>query len=115
VNKVTHLRLKLLLTLLMVGVLAVMWVLQTGCPLYRVTGIPCPGCGMTRAWVLAARLDFATAFALHPMFWAMPILYGFFLFDFQPFRAKWLNWVILLAIGLGFAVAYAVRLINILF
>ncbi|MDR0850900.1 MAG: DUF2752 domain-containing protein [Clostridiales Family XIII bacterium] len=39
-----------------------------GCPIKLVTGIPCPGCGMTRAFLAAARFDFAEAFLYHPLF-----------------------------------------------
>lgn len=41
--------------------------LPTLCPLRLATGIPCPGCGMTRAIVCCAHLDFARAAALHPL------------------------------------------------
>ena len=33
------------------------------------------GCGMTRAWLAALRLDFAAAFAYHPLFWVVPIAF----------------------------------------
>jgi hypothetical protein len=39
-----------------------------GCPFRLVTGIPCPGCGMTHAFLAAFRLDFAEAFRWHPLF-----------------------------------------------
>ena len=43
-------------------------------------GVPCPGCGMTRAWLQALRLDFAGAFRWHPLFWTLPLLVLLFLF-----------------------------------
>lgn len=33
------------------------------CATKRLFGLPCPGCGMTHAWVATAHGDFATAFA----------------------------------------------------
>lgn len=42
------------------------------CPIKHVTGISCPGCGMSRAWFHALTLDFAGAFAYHPLFWLVP-------------------------------------------
>lgn len=36
------------------------------CPLYAVSGIPCPGCGMTRAFFSLLRLDFAAAWKWNP-------------------------------------------------
>ena len=44
------------------------------CPLAAVLGVPCPGCGLTRAGLAALRGDFAHALALHPLiFWVGPI------------------------------------------
>jgi hypothetical protein len=39
-----------------------------GCPFRLATGIPCPGCGMTHAFLAAFRFDFADAFRWHPLF-----------------------------------------------
>lgn len=36
------------------------------CPFYTLSGIPCAGCGMTRAFFALIRLDFASAFYWHP-------------------------------------------------
>ena len=62
-----------------IGVLFVAWLvlylLDIGCVFRLMTGIPCPGCGMTRAWLAALRLDFAAAIAYHPLFWAVPIAF----------------------------------------
>ena len=37
------------------------------CPLKRLTGLPCPTCGSTRAVVCALRGDFTGAFAFQPL------------------------------------------------
>lgn len=37
------------------------------CPMAVITGIPCPGCGMTRATLAAVHGDFATSFRFHPL------------------------------------------------
>ncbi len=37
------------------------------CPFYTITGIPCPGCGMTRAFFAAVRLDWRQALHWNPM------------------------------------------------
>ena len=42
------------------------------CLLRHVLGIPCPGCGFTRALVAAARLDPAAALRWHPL--SLPLL-----------------------------------------
>lgn len=36
------------------------------CPLRRTTGVPCPGCGLSRSFVATAHLGFREAFAFHP-------------------------------------------------
>ena len=36
------------------------------CPAVLITGLPCPGCGMTRALIRLLHLDFAGAWQMHP-------------------------------------------------
>lgn len=36
------------------------------CPFRRMTGLPCPGCGMTRSWVYAAHGWWRESFLAHP-------------------------------------------------
>jgi hypothetical protein len=36
------------------------------CPIRRITGFPCPACGMTRSWNAALRLDIAGSIRHHP-------------------------------------------------
>lgn len=43
------------------------YLLDRGCVFYHLTGVPCPGCGMTRAHLAAMQLDFQTAFLMHPL------------------------------------------------
>lgn len=52
----------------------VLYLTDIGCVFRTVTGIPCPGCGMTRAWLAALRFDFAAALAYHPLFWTVPFM-----------------------------------------
>ncbi len=44
------------------------------CPIYRIIGLPCPSCGMSRAWMALFHGDIARAFFLHPLFLAPPLL-----------------------------------------
>lgn len=39
------------------------------CALKRTTGVPCPGCGLTRSWVSAVHGDLGGSFAHHPLGW----------------------------------------------
>ena len=49
------------------------------CFFRRVFGIPCPGCGMTRAVFCALRGDFSGAFSYHPLWILLPV-FGFLVF-----------------------------------
>ena len=37
------------------------------CLLYELTGLKCPGCGITRMFISLVRLDFAAAFSYNPV------------------------------------------------
>ena len=91
--------------------LLVLWlIVLPGCPFRAVTGIPCPGCGMTRAWLSALAFDFSAAFSQHPMFWSVPVLAWAFWRDFRPFRRKWMNWTLILGLTAGNLICYGYRL-----
>ena len=55
------------------GTAVALYLLDLGCVFRTVTGLSCPGCGMTRAWLAALRLDLSAALAYHPLFWAVPL------------------------------------------
>ena len=52
------------------------------CPIKFITGISCPGCGMSRACLHAIKLDLSTAFNYHPMWITIPF-FAFFLIFFK--------------------------------
>jgi len=54
------------------------WVHFPLCPLAGTFGIPCPGCGLTRATLALLRGDVARALAIHPLVWLLsPLFFGF--------------------------------------
>jgi hypothetical protein len=60
---------------LLVGALVPLAWLTNGpsfCPFKVLTGLPCPGCGLTRATVALLHGDFATSFHFHPL--ALPMV-----------------------------------------
>ncbi len=54
-------------TLAVVALYALLFALGITCPIKYVSGISCPGCGMSRACFSALRFDFRAAFAYHPL------------------------------------------------
>lgn len=97
---------------LFLAVVGLVLVLDIGCLFRHITGIPCPGCGMTRAHLAALRLDFQAAFSYHPLwFLPLPLLLMQFLFPRGIFQnPKWNTAlsILLLVLVLG---VYAVRMI----
>ena len=81
-----------------------------GCLFYRLFGIICPGCGMTRALFSCLRLDFAAAWRYHPMVFSLPYLALAFLKDGKVFASKALNICILCLIAAGFLIQYLYKL-----
>ena len=61
---------KLFLALIIIGAFYTI----VGCPIKFLTGLSCPGCGMTRAYLSLLKLDFPSAFHFHPL-WLIPILF----------------------------------------
>ena len=45
-----------------------------GCPIKFLTGVSCPGCGLTRAWFEALQGNLLRAVAYHPLFWTVPVI-----------------------------------------
>lgn len=50
----------------------------TTCPVVLITGLPCPGCGMTRAFFLFLHLDFSGAWKMHPFIYPFLIFASWF-------------------------------------
>lgn len=100
--RISHVKQKIAFTAAYLAVLAVWWLLRLPCVFTWLFGIPCPGCGMTRALLAVLRLDIAAAFAYHPMFWSMPILYLYFLSDNGIFHRRWADSALLIGIAGGF-------------
>lgn len=57
--------------------------LGTTCIFLKCFGIPCPGCGMTRALISLLKLDFRQAFRHNVVVFFMPYVAAYVLFDFK--------------------------------
>ncbi len=47
------------------------------CPMHLVLGLPCPGCGLTRAFCLASHGHWLEAYSFHPLY---PLFFLYFVF-----------------------------------
>ena len=73
-------------TILLFLVIAVFY-LKFGCPFRLLTGISCPGCGLTRALSALLKLDFTLAYEMHPLVFLLPLaVLIFFLRKLVPKR-----------------------------
>ncbi len=95
---------KLLLTGIYIAMIGIMQALGISCVFRYFLGFTCPGCGMTRAVISALRWDFVAALEYHLMFWSVPILYLYFLFDGNLFKNKLLNRGVFTIIVVGFII-----------
>lgn len=111
-NKIKNFKVKLAIT---IGVALYLYVwIRSGMPclVKKYLHIPCPVCGMTRAWEAAVHLDLKTAFTMHPMFWTVPILAMYILYDAEPFKNKVFNRTVLVLILAGIMIHYGVVLVR---
>ena len=76
------------------------------CPFYWIFGIPCPGCGMTRAIVCLLRGDIRGVLAMHPLAITLPFFAAAFIFGSRKIR----HYASVIMIVLFIAV-YAARMI----
>lgn len=102
---------KLLVGVIFLVALVIMYVFKITCPMLQFLHIPCPGCGMTRAWIHALQFDFSAAFSYHGMFWSMPVLLLYYLYDGKLLPWRWVDRLILILIAIGFAVCWILKLL----
>ena len=101
-GRIRNLKHKLWITVIILVSVAILYASPISCVFLELTGIKCPGCGMTRALLAALRLDFNVAFLHHAMFWSVPLLYVAFLFDGRLFCKKWMNTLFYIVMLIGF-------------
>lgn len=105
-----NVKIKLLLTIIYILILVMVALLDLKCIFISTIGIPCPGCGMTRALKAAFKFDFIKAFSHHLMFPAVPIMYIYFLWEGRLFENKRIDKVIWIVIIVGFILNWILRL-----
>ena len=81
------------------------------CIIFKVTGYPCLGCGMTHALFEVLKFQIKNAFSYHYMFWSVPILYLSFLLDGKLVNNKISNISLHILILLGFIINWLQKVI----
>lgn len=81
-----------------------------GCPILFFTGVPCLGCGMTRAVICLLKFDFLEAYRLHPLCFLMPVFAGIIMFR-DRMGKRTFN-ACLFIIVVMFILVYLMRLLN---
>lgn len=102
---------KIFFTVLLISFVMTYYIFSITCPIYKFTGIPCLGCGMTRAWISVLNFEFFEAFKYHSMFWAVPVVYILFIFDLDLYLPKKFVKFIYISILIGFFVNWFFRII----
>ena len=110
-RKLTHPVLKLFLLLLCGGALLLWAALDLGCPFRHLIGVPCPGCGMSRAWLAVLAGNLGTAFRYHPMFWAVPVAALYALWEGTPLQSARINRALGFGLLAGLALCWIIRLV----
>ena len=81
------------------------------CLIKRTLGIPCPGCGMTRATYYLFTFQFSEAFFYHPLVFLMPLIVSTFLLNgygiFKTLFESKIFWGIIIV---SFVAVYIIRM-----
>ncbi len=100
--------------LIVLAVVVVATVFGKGvCYFRNITGIPCPGCGMTRSFLYILQGEFAKAWQMHPFAYGWIVLAVIFFVDRYVIRGKEVLWhVALIVLCAGMLVFYVYRLFT---
>ena len=109
-KRIAKIPIKLAATGAMLVYVGIVYLMPFTCPILALTGIPCPGCGLTRAWLAALQGAVERAFVYHPMFWSVPILLLAFWLDGQFLPRQWAHRALLIGIAVGFLLVWVRRL-----
>lgn len=111
-KRIKNLELKLCFIALCGISLTAVYIFQFPCPIRAASGFPCPGCGMTHAWLCALRLDFCGAFSENAAFWVLPFAIVLLLCDGKVFRKKKLNAAFISILVFSAVVSYGLDLFR---
>lgn len=102
----------IILLAVVILITATFYFLNIGCIWRKLFDIECPTCGMTRAWKAVLCGDIKEAFGFHPLFFTIPILWAYILFNGKLLKNDIANIVVLIAIFVAFLIVYIIRLVS---
>ena len=108
--KITNLKSKLITCIAIAALIAAMIIFEIPCFYRAIFNIPCPGCGITRAYISLFHGDLKKAFEFNFMFWSAPIIFLYYFFDGNLFKKKWIDNIILGLMFTGFLVEWILKL-----
>ncbi|MBP3201601.1 MAG: DUF2752 domain-containing protein [Lachnospiraceae bacterium] len=88
----------------------VLFIFDIGCPTRYLTGICCPGCGMTRATIHLLKGDINGAIHYHPLVFTLPVIAALFIFK-KRINTVVLNSILVLII-IAFISVYIIRILD---
>lgn len=88
--------------------------LHSLCPMVMITGLPCPGCGLTRAAFRLFQLDFSRAFRIHPFIYPIVFYAGIFGWNRYIWKRRMGFWLktLMLLLMVSMIVFYIWRMLN---
>ncbi len=88
-------------------------VFEFGCPLFKIFGITCPTCGVTRAWIFLLRGSIIQSLKINPLYIPLTILFMRIIYsDFRKCKLKRIEIVIYLFITVLAFVFNIYRILN---
>ncbi|MDD6466814.1 MAG: DUF2752 domain-containing protein [Erysipelotrichaceae bacterium] len=95
--------------ILLLIVVSLLYVFDIHCIFRTIFQIPCPTCGMTRAWIALCKGNLQQAMNVHPLFCLGPIVVMEVIFYDSWKQKRWFS-VMVIMTGVLFFLVYIIRL-----
>ncbi len=100
---------KIIIPIAYIATLILFEIFQWPCLWKTVFHIPCPGCGISHAILYCIQGNLRLAFQTHFMFWSVPLLPLYYLFDGVILGKKW-DSIVFISLGIGFFINWIYHL-----
>ena len=87
--------------IIVIAVIIYSEVFSSACLFKLTPGLPCPSCGITRAWLFFLQGDLNSALYYHPLFWIVIVIGVLFIYQKKVDNKIWLG-IIVLILGVYF-------------